>query len=210
MHILERAETYGAESLSDSDLLHLIVGSAAQTLLNEAGSISDLRRWGLARIARVAGVGPQLAGRIVAALAISYRTQGTQPQILNTPELIYAFFQADAVSLEVEKFWVLCLNRKNALIKRVEVTSGTATASLVHPREVFRQAIIAGAVSIVVVHNHPSGDPSPSSADIQVTRQLREAARTVGIDILDHLIVGQPARDPRAQGFYSFHEAGLI
>jgi len=100
----------------------------------------------------------------------------------------------------VEKFWVLCLNRKNRLMKRIEVTSGTATAALAHPREVFREAVRETAAAVVCVHNHPSGDPAPSTADIHVTRQLREAARTLDIELLDHVIVGQAGGRPGRTG----------
>jgi DNA repair protein RadC len=110
----------------------------------------------------------------------------------------------------VEKFWVLCLNRKNRLIKCLEITSGTATAALAHPREVFRAGIKHGATAMICAHNHPSGDPAPSRADIQITRQLRDAARTVDIDLLDHVIVGRAEADPAGRGYYSFREAGLI
>jgi DNA repair protein RadC len=92
----------------------------------------------------------------------------------------------------------------------VEVTSGTATAALAHPREVFRGAIQHGATAIVCVHNHPSGDPAPSSADVHLTRQLREAARTLDIDLLDHVVVGTVAADPAGLGYYSFRTAGLL
>jgi DNA repair protein RadC len=112
--------------------------------------------------------------------------------------------------LAVEKFWVLCLNRKNRLLKQVEVTSGTATSSLAHPREVFREAIRHGATAVVCVHNHPSGDPAPSAADVQVTRQLRDAAKAVDIELLDHVIVGRAGADPQGRGYYSFREAGVI
>jgi DNA repair protein RadC len=105
---------------------------------------------------------------------------------------------------------VLCLNRKNRLIRQVELTSGTATSSLAHPREVFREAVHHGATSIICVHNHPSGDPAPSAADVQVTRQLRDASRAVDIELLDHIIVGQSGTDPRGQGYYSFREAGVL
>jgi len=115
-----------------------------------------------------------------------------------------------AAGLAVEKFWVLCLNRKNRLLKRVEITSGTATSSLAHPREVFREAIRQGATSVVCAHNHPSGDPAPSAADVQVTRQIRDAARAVDIELLDHVILGLPGADPRGLGYYSFREAGVL
>ena len=109
-----------------------------------------------------------------------------------------------------EVFEVIVLNRKSKPMGRHLVTLGTATASLVHPREVFRIAILAGATAIVVVHNHPSGDPAPSSADLMVTRQLREASRFLDIELLDHVILGRPEQDPAGRGFYSFREAGLI
>ena len=89
------------------------------------------------------------------------------------------------------------MNRKNKLIREIEVTVGTASSSLVHPREVFKEAVRLGASAIIVFHNHPGGDPAPSAADIQVTRKLREAAEVLDIDLLDHVIIGHPDQDPR-------------
>lgn len=206
----ERAAQYGTETLSDTELLFLLAGDVGPALVEAAGSLDALRRWKIPQIARVRGVGPATAARIAAALALGLRRDPQSPPMLNTPELLYRHLQTDAAQLSVERFWVLCLTRKNRLIRAVVVTSGTATSCLVHPREVFHAAITNAAPSIVVAHNHPSGDPSPSSADIQITRQLKEASRTVGIDLLDHIIIGDPREDPRGQGFYSFHEAGLI
>tara|TARA_B100000686_G_scaffold199426_1_gene206224 strand:- start:154 stop:543 length:390 start_codon:yes stop_codon:yes gene_type:complete len=111
---------------------------------------------------------------------------------------------------DVEKVWVLCLDRKNKLIRMEPVTSGTATGSLVHPREVFRPAIRHGATAVIVAHNHPSGDPSPSKADLQVTRKLRDAARHLDIAFHDHVIIGDPEEDANRIGYYSFAEAGLL
>ncbi len=133
-----------------------------------------------------------------------------QAPMLNRPELIAAHIAPYARGLHVEKFWVLCLNRKNRLIKQVEVTSGTATAALAHPREVYREAIRQSATGIVCIHNHPSGDPAPSTADVQVTRQLREAAKTVDIELLDHVIVGSASADPTGLGYFSFRSAGQL
>ena len=96
------------------------------------------------------------------------------------------------------------------MLQECEATSGTATGSLVHPREVFREAIRLSATAVIVAHNHPSGDPAPSPADIQVTRQLSEAARTVKIDLLDHVILGRQSTDPLSLGYYSFSNAGLL
>lgn len=109
-----------------------------------------------------------------------------------------------------ESFWVILLDRKNHALGRVRITLGTATAALAHPREVFRPAILANACAIICSHNHPSGDPSPSAPDVQVTRQLREAAKAVDIELLDHVIVGFPESDPQRRGYFSFREAGLL
>ena len=137
-------------------------------------------------------------------------TQRSTPPILNRPEVIVAHFATTVAGLQVEKFWVLCLNRKNRLLKQVEVTSGTATAALAHPREVFRAAIRESAAAIACVHNHPSGDPAPSAPDMHVTRQLREAAKAVDIDLLDHVIIGRPDADPLGIGHFSFRSAGVL
>lgn len=109
-----------------------------------------------------------------------------------------------------EGFYVILLDRKNHPLGRVLVTLGTLTSSLVHPREVFRPAILASAASVILAHNHPSGDPTPSAADIQVTRQLREASRAVDIEILDHVIIGSKEADPARVGYYSFRNAGVL
>jgi len=110
----------------------------------------------------------------------------------------------------VEWFYVILLDRKNAPMGRLPVTKGTATSSLVHPREVFKPAVAGGACGIIAAHNHPSGDPAPSQADIQITRRLREAGEVLGIPLVDHVVVGYPSADPCGTGFYSFNEGGLL
>jgi DNA repair protein RadC len=129
---------------------------------------------------------------------------------LDRPDRVVDYLRPIVAALEVEKFWVLCLNRRNRLLRRVELTSGTANATLAHPREVFRVAVREGASAVLCVHNHPSGDPSPSGPDVQVTRQLRDAARLIDIALIDHVIVGTPAADPIGKGYYSFREAGVM
>jgi DNA repair protein RadC len=109
-----------------------------------------------------------------------------------------------------EAFYAIYLDRKNHPIGRHLITLGTVSSSLVHPREVFRGAILSGASAMIVAHNHPSGDPAPSQADIRVTRSLREAAKIIDIDLLDHVIVGDVKADPAGLGYYSFREAGLL
>jgi hypothetical protein len=107
---------------------------------------------------------------------------------------------------EKECFIVLCLDRKNRVKAWNLVSLGTATATLAHPREVFRPALVAAATAIIVMHNHPTGDPTPSQPDRTITAQLREAARFIDIEFQDHIIVGSEASDPRGIGFYSLRE----
>ena len=129
----------------------------------------------------------------------------------DTPELAVRYMQGafDAYP-EQEQFWVILLNRKNVPKSRHLCTLGTQTAAMAHPREVFRAAVAGGAAGVICVHNHPSGDPSPSMADVQVTRQLREAARVLEIELVDHVIIGSATADPMGKGFYSFRQAGVI
>lgn len=137
-------------------------------------------------------------------------SQKEGPALLDSPERIAAFMLARCAGLKIEKFWVCCLDRQNRLIECVEITSGTATSCLVHPREVFRPAVLHSASAIICVHNHPSGDPSRSDADIKVTRLISAAAKVMGIDLLDHVIIGRKTVDPQNLGYYSFSETGLL
>lgn len=218
----ERLEKFGAGSLSDTELLAMLLRSGtrghdvltvASRLIAEAGSLAGLIGWQTADFRRLRGIGPVKALQLVTVMEVARRVVGQQAgeaPLLNRADLVAAYFQPLTAGLAVEKFWVLCLNRKNRLQKRVEITSGTATAALAHPREVFRSAIRESAAAVICVHNHPSGDPAPSAPDVQVTRQLREAAKAVEIDLLDHVIVGSPSADPVGRGFYSFREAGML
>lgn len=219
----QRLETFGVKAVSDTELLAIILQgggtcpgqavSMASRLLAEAGSIAGLACWKSTDYRQVKGIG-QMKGLQLAAIGEIARRMMTSPRTVapcfENPERIADHFAPIAFGLEVEKFWVLCLNRKNRLIRRVEVTSGTAGSTLVHPREVFREAIKEAASAVVCVHNHPSGDPAPSAADVRVTRVLREASRTVEIDLLDHVIVGSSESDPAGLGYYSFRDAGVL
>jgi DNA repair protein RadC len=218
----ERLERQGAGSLSDTELLAMLLRSGtrgkdvltlAAELVNEAGSLAGLISWRAEDFQKLKGIGRVKALQLVTVMEVARRVVGQQAgdaPLLNRGDLIAAYFQPLVAGLEVEKFWVVCLNRKNRLMKRVEITSGTATAALAHPREVFRPAIRESASAVVCVHNHPSGDPAPSAPDVQVTRQLREAAKTVDIMLLDHVIVGRASADPLGRGFYSFREGGML
>jgi len=130
---------------------------------------------------------------------------------LDRPEKVIKYM-SDAFDDDptVEWFYAILVDRKNHPLGRVMITKGVASSCLVHPREVFKPAIVGGASGIICVHNHPSGDPTPSRADIQVTRQLRESAKILGIDLLDHIVIGDKPSDPQGIGYYSFQNAGLI
>ena len=218
----ERLEKLGPTALSDSELLAMLLRSGsrghnvlliAQQLITEAGSLAGLTRWREADFRKVKGIGRIKALQLITVMEIARRVlsdSGEASAVFNRPDLVFRHFQPQIAGLAVEKFWVLCLNRKNRLLRQAEITSGTATSSLAHPREVFREAIRHGATALVCVHNHPSGDPAPSAADVQVTRQLREAAKAVDISLLDHVVVGRESADPRGLGYYSFREAGLL
>ena len=187
--------------------------AVAEDLLSEGGSLSGLLSLGTGDLLKIHGIGRVKALQIAAVLEMARRAileRAEEQPVFDRPELVYRFFQPIIAGLEVEYFWVLCLNRKNRLMRRCEVTKGTASASLIHPREFFRPGIQSGASALIAVHNHPSGDPAPSSADIQVTRRLRESAGVLDLDLLDHVIVGRGSADPRNLGFYSFSEAGLL
>ncbi len=218
----ERMERLGAAALSDAELLAMLLRSGthgqdvvtlAGRLVAEAGSLAALLSWHEADFRGLRGIGRVKALQLVATMEVARRALSLPPQeapVLNRADLIAHYLDTVATGLEVEKFWVLCLNRRNRLRKRVEVSSGTATAALAHPREIFRAAIREAAAAVVCAHNHPSGDPSPSAADIQLTRQLREAAAAVDIPLLDHVIIGRRGADPLGRGYYSFREAGLL
>lgn len=218
----ERLERFGADALSDTELLALLLRSGtrgqdvltlASRLVADAGSLAGLIGWRAEDFRRLKGIGRVKAVQLVAVMEVARRVigqPGHEAPLLGTPAAICDHLRPIAAGLQVEKFWVLCLNRKNRLLKRVEISSGSATAALAHPREVFRAAIRESAVAVVCAHNHPSGDPAPSAPDLHVTRLLREAAKAVDIELLDHVIVGRVGADPTGHGYYSFRQAGLL
>jgi len=218
----ERLERHGANALSDTELLAMLLRSGtpvldvlslANRLIQEAGSFNGLLKYAAEDFLKYPGIGKVKSLQLITVMEIARRILAdAEPQapILDDPMKIFRMMIPQTKGLSVEKFWILALNTKNRLLKQCEVSSGTATASLVHPREVFREAIRQSATSVICVHNHPSGDPSPSHADIQVTKTLRESASVLQITLLDHIIIGNPQCDPAQLGFYSFSASGLL
>lgn len=183
-----RMEVFGANAMSDTELVAMLLqgnGTAewavetASRLIAEAGSIRGLTAWAATDYRRIKGIGRMKGAQLTAMAEIARRMMacGEARPLLNRAEQITAHFAPMVSGLTVAKFWVLCLDRKNRLLKRVEITSGTATATLAHPQEVYRAAIRESASAVACVHNHPSGDPAPSAADQHMTRQLRRPRR---------------------------------
>jgi DNA repair protein RadC len=217
----EKFDRLGPENLSESDLLAILLrtGTAgtnvvelAEALLMQYGSLSALSRTSIAELQKIHGIGREKAKILKAALEIGRRlvqeNVGENPRIAS-PEEAAAVLRERARSLDREVFWVLLLDTKSRLmVPPCEVSKGTLNSSLVHPREIFKPAIQHSAASVILAHNHPSGDPSPSAQDIRITKKLIEAGKTMEIKVLDHLIMGRKTRDG-ANDFFSLRESGL-
>jgi DNA repair protein RadC len=149
---------------------------------------------------------------VVNELSISVRPQASSaPKIIDTPEDAIEYLRPfTAFRPEQEKFWAIPLDNRGRPRGTYLVSLGTLTSTLVSPRETFRVAIAASAARLLVAHNHPSGDPQPSSADIAITRKIRAASEILDIPLQDHLILGQPSLDPLGIGHYSFRRAGYL
>ena len=217
----ERLTRLGPQALSDSELIAMILRSGtkghnvlnmAQFLLNQSGSLHALLNYSLEDFKKVKGIGDIKALQLITVMELSKRilSNPRQKPLMDSPSKIFTHFEYKVAGLEIEKVWVLCLNRRNYLIKESVITSGIATSSLIHPREIFREAIRIGAAGIIVVHNHPSGDPNPSKADISVARQLAKSAKIIDISLIDFLIIGSKATGKNARGYYSFREHELL
>lgn len=211
----ERLLHAGPAALSDRELVAILIGSgvrgaSAAELATELLSRTDgsLRRLAatLPHGDRLSGVGPVSRARILAALELGRRMAREGPAeraTIRGPRDVFELCAPALRDLPQEEFRVLLLNTQHAVLREVVVTRGTLDGSLVHPREVFRSAIAEGAAAIILLHNHPSGDPTPSPEDRSVTQQLAEAGKVVGIPVVDHVVIG----DAR---YTSFVEAGLL
>jgi len=216
----EKLHALGAERLDTAELIAILLrtgtgGRSAieigRDLLAQFQTIERLAAASVEELSAIKGIGLAKAVQLKAAFALASRLPATREArpMLRTPRDVADRLREEMQHFEVEEFHVLLLDTKNRLIRDVKVSKGTLNASLVHPREVFREAIRAGAASVILVHNHPSGDPTPSSDDLRITRELVEAGRVLKIEVLDHIIVGK--RDSgRTEDFVSVKEIGLI
>lgn len=219
----EMFDRLGPEGVPDEVLVALILRSGmhgcnvadlARRLLTEYfPSLTELSRASVDEIETIRGVGRVKAQMLKAALELGRRmaTEPQKPAIrIQQPADAACLLRGKAQVLDCEIFWILPLDTKNRLRRvPVEISRGLLDASLVHPREVFRPAIQAGSAALVLVHNHPSGDPTPSDEDLSVTRQLVEAGRILGIRVLDHIILGRAAK-AGTPDYISLREAQLV
>ncbi len=212
----ERLFTLGSGSLTTTELLAILIGTGtsrddalavANNLLSiGAGSLRALARRPPGELATVEGVGRAKAARVVSALELARRVadEGWEgPLEIRRPSDVFRWCGPRMRDLAVEEFHLLTLDALNRITRDLLITRGILNSSLVHPREVFRAAIAESAAGIVVVHNHPSGNPTPSADDKAVTRQLVEAGRILDVPVCDHLVVG-------GDKYFSFAEAGLL
>jgi DNA repair protein RadC len=193
----EKLRARGAGSLSDAELIALLVGSgtAGRSAARIGRSLArrdpaEFARWSSARWLLVPGLGPARAAALTAAFELGRRAHahGPEPRAIRGPDDVLSAVR-DLATARREHFVVLLLNARHELQCRETVSIGSLNASIVHPREVFLPAILHSAASVVLVHNHPSGDPEPSEEDLTITRRLVEVGDLVGIGVLDHVIV---------------------
>lgn len=212
----ERLRDVGASALSVRELIAILIGSgtrgrsavavAGELLASAGGSLRRLSAASPAELARIRGVGVAVAARVAAALELGRRLAREEPEErarIRGPGDVYERCAPTLRDLTQEEFRVLLLSTQHAVIRELVVTRGILDASVVHPREVFKAAVVESAAAVILVHNHPSGDPLPSAEDRNVTRQLVEAGRLLGIPVLDHIVIG----DGR---YVSFIESGLM
>jgi DNA repair protein RadC len=186
-----------ADIVTDADLVGMLVCEArpgvGRALLDAHPQPDALWRVGAEELVALDGVGPAGAARLLACLELARRATAwpaAERPLVSTPEDVVALCATQLRGLDREHFWALALSTKNRLLRMVEVSVGSLNASIVHPRELFKEAVRISAASIVVVHNHPSGDPTPSGADLQLTRRLAKAGEVLGIELLDHIVIG--------------------
>jgi DNA repair protein RadC len=215
----EKLAAHGAAALTDPELIAIllrtgVVGANAvevgRELLKSYGSLAGLSRCTVDELAKIRGVGFAKAVQLVAAFGLGQRLarETLSKQKIDSPELANELVGAEMRRLHKESLRVILLDTRYHLIRVEEVSIGSVNESIAHPRDVFRPAVVSSAYAVIVVHNHPSGDPSPSQTDHSLTRRLVEAAELLQIKLLDHIIIGSPSE--RGAGYFSFKEAGVL
>lgn len=210
----ERLVKFGEQALSAQELLQLILGKGvagesvtvtAQKLLAQFGSLQKIAEASIEELSSIKGIGLAKAAQIKAAFEIGRRlftqTAPYKSKELTDPEKVYRLMRSKLKNYHKEHFYMIALNTRNWSVS--EVSIGTLDAGLIHPREVFSEAIKNKAASVIITHNHPSGDPEPSEDDLAITKRLVEAGKILGIEVADHIIVTKDS-------FFSFKSKGII
>ena len=215
----EKLAAHGASALSDSELIAILLRTGrvganvidvARDLLKQHGSLRELSRCSVAELAKQPGLGIAKAVQLAAAFDLGNRLarEPLAKQKIDSPELVDQLIGGEMRMLRKEEMRAVLLDTRYRLIRVENVSRGTVNESIAHPRDIFRPAVIASAYAVIVAHNHPSGDPSPSQADHSLTRRLAEAAELMQIKLLDHIIIG--AQSNTNPGYFSFKEAGVL
>jgi DNA repair protein RadC len=218
----EKLATKGPAALSDAELIAIllrtglkgtnVIGVAEDLLRRHGGSLQALARASVEDLCRVPGIGRDKAVTLVAGFTLAHKMaeelQRESP-VLDSPEKVVALLRGQNLVRDVETLQVLLLNTRRRLIRVEEISDGTLDTLLVHARDVFRAAIAANAAALVLAHNHPSGDPTPSEADIKVTRDLIRAGQLLKIEVLDHIILGRRTAE-RPRDHVSLRELGYF
>ena len=217
----ERLMELGADALRNSELIAILLRTGtkgissiniAEQLLTKFGNLGNLARASLDDIRGVKGIGRDKAATLKAGFELARRMAAeihSETPLLDTPDRVADLLREENRLLEVESFQVVLLNTRRRLIRVEHISQGTKDTLLVHAREVFKSAIAGGAAAIVLAHNHPSGDPTPSDSDIKVTRDLIRAGQLLKIDVLDHVILGRKTNE-RDRDFVSLREMGYF
>lgn len=215
----ERLVARGPDALTHAELIAILLRTGlkganvveiGRRLLQKYGSLHAIARASVDDLKQEPGVGPDKAATLVAAFALARRMEAEKREespVMDNPETIVNYMREANRLNGVEAFQVLLLNTRRRLIRAITISQGTLDTILVHPREVFKAAIAANAAAIVLVHNHPSGDPAPSEADVKVTRDLIRAGQLLKIEVLDHVILGSATKE-RPKDYASLRELG--
>jgi len=217
----ERLLANGPAALSPAELVAIMLRTGlkgvnvveiGKEVIGKYGSLRALAQASVDDLRTIKGIGLDKGATLVAAFALARRMADemrSEGPVLDTPEAVADLMREDARLRRVESFQILLLNTRRRLIRVAEISDGTLDTLLVHPREVFEKAISASAAAIVLLHNHPSGDPTPSESDIKVTRDLIRAGQLLKIDVLDHIIMGRATQE-RPKDYVSLRELGYF
>jgi DNA repair protein RadC len=215
----EKLMKQGASTLSESELIAILLRTGtvganaidvARELLMKYQSLTSLSRRSAKEIAEVRGIGLAKALQLAAAFELGKRLAQENPSRgkLDTPDLVYDLLGPEMRMLSKESLRVILLDSRLRLLRVEEISLGSISECIAHPREVFRPALIHSAFAVILAHNHPSGDPTPSASDVQMSRRMADSAKILQIRLLDHVIIGSPA-DGRLP-YYSFKAAGVL